>query len=81
MILYFIFNSFIVFGLNKYYDIELTCRISSLANSLISTCGSILFLSDLISYTSFNEIVKYNIVYIISDIYLYMVNVARLVFI
>ena len=77
MILYFIFNSFIVFGLNKYYDIELTCRISSLANALISTCGSILFLLDLISCTSFNEIVKYNIVYITSDIYLYMLNLIN----
>ena len=72
MILYLIFNSLIVFGLNKYYDIELTCRISSLANALISTSGSILFLSNLISYTTFNEVVKYNIVYITTDIYLYM---------
>lgn len=72
MILYLIFNSLIVFGLNKYYDIELTCRISSLVNAIISTCGSILFLSNLISYTIFNEVVKYNIVYITTDIYLYL---------
>ena len=72
MILYIIFNNLIVFGLNKYYDIELTCRISSLVNALISTVGSILFLANLISYTSFNEVVKYNVVYITTDIYLYI---------
>jgi hypothetical protein len=74
MIIYFIFNNLIVFGLNKYYDIELTCRISSLANALISTFGSILFLSNLISYNDFNEVVKYNVAYIITDIYLYLVK-------
>jgi hypothetical protein len=72
MILYLIFNSLIVFGLNTYYDIELTCRISSLVNAIISTCGSILFLSNLISYNDFNEVVKYNIVFITTDIYLYL---------
>ena len=72
MFLYLICNIFIVFGLNKYYDIELTCRIASLVNALISTCGSILFLSNLISYNSFNEIVKCNIIYITTDIYIYL---------
>ena len=77
MILYLIFNSLIVFGLNTYYDIELTCRISSLVNAIISTCGSILFLSNLISYNDFNEIVKYNVVYIITDIYLYIAKLIN----
>jgi hypothetical protein len=77
MFLYLIFNSLIVFGLNKYYDIELTSRISSLSNALISTCGSILFLSNLISYNDFNEIVKYNVVYIITDIYLYIAKLIN----
>lgn len=77
MFLYLICNIFIVFGLNKYYDIELTCRIASLVNALISTCGSILFLSNLISYNSFNEIVKCNIIYITTDIYIYLAKLIN----
>jgi len=74
MIIYLIFNSFIVFGFSKYYnmDIELTCRISSLFNALISLVGSLLFLGNIIDYTDFNEVVKYNVVFILTDIYLYL---------
>jgi hypothetical protein len=73
MILYLIFNSFIVFGLNKYYnmDIELTSRISSVINALVSLVGSVLFLGNMITYNVLNEVVKYNVVYISTDIYLY----------
>ena len=74
MILYLIFNSFIVFGLNKYYnlDIELTCRISSLIHSCISLVGSIIFLGNMIDYIQFHEVIKYNVVYILTDIFLYL---------
>ena len=77
MILYLIFNNFIVFGFNKYYNIELTCRISSLANALISLVGSILFLGNIIDCNEFNEVVKYNVVYIITDIYLYLAKLIN----
>jgi hypothetical protein len=80
MILYLIFNSFIVFGLNKYYnlDIELTCRISSLIHACISLFGSLFFLGNIIDYSQFQEVINYNIVYISTDIYIYineMINI------
>jgi hypothetical protein len=74
MLLYLIFNSFIVFGLNKLVniDIELTCRISSLIHSVVSLFGSLFFLGNIIDYIIFQEIIKYNVVYISTDIYLYL---------
>jgi hypothetical protein len=74
MLLYLIFNSLIVFGLNKLVniDIELTCRISSLIHSVVSLFGSLFFLGNIIDYNQFQEIIKYNVVYISTDVYLYL---------
>ena len=74
MILFLLFNSFLVFGLNTIfnYDYEFTSRISSMCHSVVSLIGSILFITNLIPYNIFHYIINYNIVFISTDIYLYI---------
>jgi hypothetical protein len=76
MILFLLFNSFLVFGLNTIfnYDYEFTSRISSMFHSITSLIGSILFITNLIPYNIFNHIINYNIVFISTDIYLYITS-------
>jgi hypothetical protein len=72
MLLFLLFNSLLVFGLN--FDYEFTCRIASLCHSIVCLIGSILFITNLMSYNIFQYIINYNIVYISTDIYLYITN-------
>jgi len=72
LLLLLLFNSFIVFGLN--YDYEFTCRVSSICHAIVCLIGSVLFLNNFISYGIFQYIINYNIVYISTDIYLYLTN-------
>jgi len=72
ILLFLIYNSFLIFGIN--YNYECTCRISSISHATISLIGSILFIKNLISYSIFQYIINYNIVYISTDIYLYITN-------
>ena len=72
MLLLILFNSFLVFCLN--YEYEFTCRLSSFVHAIFSFCGSILFLMNLMNYDTFQLLIDYNIVYITTDIYLYISN-------
>jgi hypothetical protein len=76
MILFLLYNSFLVFGLNTIfnYDYEFTSRIASICHSSVSLIGSILFITNFIPYTIFQHMINYNIVYISTDIYLYITN-------
>ena len=69
-------NLGIVFGLNKLLklDFEYTCRFASILHSTVSLVGSILFLTNLISLSQTIYIINYNIVYIFTDLYLYLNN-------
>lgn len=71
-----LFNTLCVFGINYIYDVdyEVTCRIASLFHSFISTIGSLLFINNIISYELFREVIYYNLVFIGTDIYLYISN-------
>jgi hypothetical protein len=76
MILCLLFNTLCVFGLNYVYkyDYEFTCRVASLFHSLGSTIGSILFINNIVSYGLFREVIYYNLVFILTDTYLYLTN-------
>jgi len=69
-----IYNSFLVFGIHKLflYNYECTSRIASLSHAWISLIGSILFINNLIDYYIFEYVIHYNIIYISTDIYLYL---------
>ena len=71
-----LFNTLCVFGINYIYNIdyEVTCRIASLFHSFISTIGSLLFINNIISYELFREVIYYNLVFILTDTYLYLTN-------
>jgi hypothetical protein len=74
MILFLLLNSFLVFGINTLfnYDYEFTSRIASICHAIVSLIGSILFITNFIPYPIFQYIINYNIVYISTDIYLYI---------
>ena len=74
MILCLLFNTFCVFGLTYIYDVdyEFTCRVASVFHSFVSTIGSILYISNLLPYQLFQPIIYYNLVFIVTDIYLYL---------
>jgi hypothetical protein len=76
MILFLLFNSLLVFGINNIfnYDYEFTSRISSMCHAVVSLIGSILFITNLIPYNIFHHIINYNIVFISTDIYLYITS-------
>jgi len=74
MLLFLLFNSFLVFGLKYHYDYEFTCRLASICHAIVSLIGSILFITNVISYDIFHYLINYNVVYISTDIYLYLTN-------
>ena len=66
-----LFNSFLVFGL-KYqydYDYEFTCRVASICHAIVSLIGSVLFITNILSYSLFQYIISYNVVYILISNY------------
>jgi hypothetical protein len=71
---YFLFNIYLVFGLPKLYKIDYECssRISSLFHACICLVASLLFLNNYLIDNLRFEIIKYNVVYLITDIYLYL---------
>ena len=74
MILTLLFNTLIVFGSNTIFDInfEHSSRFASLAHSIICLISSILFLLNELSNNIFSAIVVYNIIYILTDLFLYL---------
>ena len=71
-----LFNSLLVFGPNIIFnlDYEHTSRFSSTFHSIVCFIGSILFLNNNLSLDIFNNIVVYNIIYILTDIFLYLTH-------
>lgn len=76
IILILCYNNFITFGLkyilNETY--EVTSRISSLSHSIISSIMAILYIVNIIDYSILSYCVIYNILYLLTDIYLYLSN-------
>lgn len=74
MFVYILINSYLVFGLPKLYNIDYECssRISSAIHACICVLCSILFINNLLIDELINEIINYNIVYLLTDIYLYL---------
>lgn len=72
LLLLLLFNSFLVFGLD--YNYEFTCRIASISHAIVSLIGSVLFITNILSYNVFQYVIEYNVVYISTDIYLYVTN-------
>jgi len=71
---YFLFNIYLVFGLPKLYNIDYECssRISSMMHAIICLIVSLLFINNYLIDNLQFEIIKYNIAYLITDIYLYL---------
>ena len=71
---YLLLNGYLVFGLSKLYNIDYECssRISSLFHACICLVASLLFLNNYLIDNLRFEIIKYNIAYLITDIYLYL---------
>ena len=76
-VFFFILNNGIVFKLKNINNCnyEYSCRVASLVHSVISFIGSILYLNSYINLNYFNEIVKYNSIYILTDIFLYITKI------
>ena len=76
MIITLLFNTIIVFGPTIIYDLDFehTSRFASLIHSIISLISSVLFLLNGLSIDIFRHIVVYNIIYILTDIFLYLTN-------
>ena len=71
---YFLFNIYLVFGCPKLYNIdyELSSRISSLFHASICLIASLLFINNYLIDNLRFEVIKYNVVYLTTDIYLYL---------
>jgi len=73
LLLFFIYNSFLVFGVNLFVsDYEFTSRIASFNNAILSVIGSSLYLTHIIDTSIFQYFIIYNAVYICTDIGLYI---------
>jgi hypothetical protein len=70
------YNNFLTFGLkhilNESY--EVTCRISSLSHATVSTIVPLLYFCNIVGDNIVGYCTLYNIVYTLSDIYLYYTN-------
>ena len=74
MIITLLFNTIIVFVPTIIYDLDFehTSRFASFAHSIVCLIGSILFLLNVLTIDIFRHIVVYNIIYILTDIFLYL---------
>ena len=68
------YNKLCVFGLKHYLNetYETTARISSMSHAIITSLLSILFLYNIIDFSIYKYSVWYNVIYIVTDIYLFL---------
>ena len=73
---FLVLNTFIVFELNNKFNFtyEHTCRIASIIHALFCLIGSVLYLTDTITYEQVDPIINYNGIYITTDLLLYLTN-------
>jgi hypothetical protein len=75
LLLIFIYNIFLVFGLNLFFsDYEFTSRVASFSNAVISMLGGSLYIMNMIDINIFQYFIIYNAVYTSTDIVLYVTN-------
>ena len=75
LLLIFIYNSFLVFGLNIFYnDYEFTSRVASFSNAIVSVIGGGFYILNMININLFQYFIIYNAVYTSTDIVLYITN-------
>jgi len=76
LLLIIAYNNFLTFGLkhilNESY--EVTCRISSLSHATVSTIVPLLYFCNIVGDNIVGYCALYNIVYTLSDIYLFQTN-------
>lgn len=68
------YNKLCVFGLKHYLNetYETTARISSMSHAIVTSLLSILFLYKIIDFSIYKYSVWYNVIYIVTDIYLFL---------
>ena len=71
-----LFNSCLVFGLADIFkfNYEFTSRVASMFHAIASLVMGVLFITHNISNSQFQFIINYNIIFISTDIYLYITN-------